>query len=72
MALKGIVITRNTILTTLAAARVYTCEIGYRGIHLDTTEKAFHCDVDSSTDEKGLKLVTVRCHGRLVNQTGAN
>jgi anti-anti-sigma factor len=71
MALKGMVITRNAILTTLAAARVYTCKIRFRGIYLDTTEKAFHCDVDSSTDEKGLKTVTVRCHGRLVNQTGS-
>lgn len=35
------------------------------------TEKAFHCDVENSVDEKGLKLVTVRCHGRLVNQTGS-
>lgn len=38
---------------------------------MDTKEKAFHCDVDSSTDEMGHKLVTVRCHGRLVNQTGS-
>jgi anti-anti-sigma factor len=36
---------------------------------LDTTENAFHCDIDSSTDEDGNKLVTVQCHGRLVNQT---
>jgi anti-anti-sigma factor len=35
---------------------------------LDTTE-TFHCDVNSSTDEKGHRLVTVHCHGRLVNQT---
>jgi anti-sigma B factor antagonist len=36
---------------------------------LDTTQKAFHCDIDSSADENGDKLVTVHCHGRLVNQT---
>jgi anti-anti-sigma factor len=35
---------------------------------LDTTE-TFHCDVNNSTDEKGHRLVTVHCHGRLVNQT---
>jgi anti-sigma B factor antagonist len=38
---------------------------------LDTTENAFQCDVDNSTDEKGNKLVTVQCHGRLVNQTAS-
>ena len=38
---------------------------------MDTTENAFHCDVDNSTDEKGHRLVTVRCHGRLVNQTAS-
>jgi len=38
---------------------------------LDTTENTFHCDVDNSTDEKGNKLVTVQCHGRLVNQTAS-
>ena len=37
---------------------------------MDTTEKAFYCDVDTSADENGHRLVTVRCHGRLVNQTG--
>ena len=36
---------------------------------MDTTENAFHCEVDNSADEKGHKLVTVHCHGRLVNQT---
>ena len=38
---------------------------------MDTTENTFHCDVDNSTDEKGNKLVTVQCHGRLVNQTAS-
>ena len=36
---------------------------------MDTTENAFHCEVDNSTDEQGHKVVTVHCHGRLVNQT---
>ena len=36
---------------------------------MDTTENAFHCEVDNSADGKGHKLVTVHCHGRLVNQT---
>ena len=38
---------------------------------MDTTENAFHCDVDHSADEKGHRLVTVRCHGRLVSQTAS-
>ena len=38
---------------------------------MDTTENAFRCDVTNSTDDKGHKLVTVRCHGRLVNQTSS-
>lgn len=36
---------------------------------MDTTENAFHCDVENSTDENGHKVATVRCHGRLINQT---
>lgn len=36
---------------------------------MDTTENAFYCEVDNSTDEKGHRLATVHCHGRLVNQT---
>ena len=32
------------------------------------SEVAFHCDVESSVEE-GVKVTTVRCHGRLVNQT---
>jgi anti-sigma B factor antagonist len=39
---------------------------------LDTTENAFDCDISSSTDENGQKLVTVRCHGRLVSQTAGD
>ena len=35
---------------------------------MDTTQNAFHCDVESSTDGE-VKMTTVRCHGRLVNQT---
>ncbi len=36
---------------------------------MNTTENTFRCDVANSTDDKGQKLVTVHCHGRLVNQT---
>lgn len=32
------------------------------------SEVAFYCDVESSVEE-GVKVTTVRCHGRLVNQT---
>ncbi len=28
----------------------------------------FHCDVESSVED-GVKVTTVRCHGRLINQT---
>jgi len=34
----------------------------------NTAEVPFHCDVESSV-ENGVKVTTVRCHGRLVNQT---
>jgi anti-anti-sigma factor len=34
----------------------------------NTSEVPFHCDVESST-ENGVKVTTVRCHGRLINQT---
>lgn len=29
---------------------------------------AFHCEVESSVEE-GVKVTTVRCHGRLIHQT---
>jgi anti-anti-sigma factor len=32
------------------------------------TSEAFHCDVEDGTED-GVKKTTVRCHGRLVNQT---
>ena len=32
------------------------------------SEVVFHCDVESSVEE-GVKVTTVRCHGRLINQT---
>lgn len=32
------------------------------------TSEAFSCEVESSTED-GVKKTTVRCHGRLVNQT---
>lgn len=35
---------------------------------MDTTQNEFSCDVDSSMDGD-VKTTTVRCHGRLVNQT---
>jgi anti-anti-sigma factor len=38
---------------------------------LNTTENVFHCDVENSTDEKGHRVATVRCRGRLVNQTSS-
>ena len=56
-------------LTTLNATWGYTCNITEQEIYLDTIQNAFHCDVENSTDENGQKIVTVRCHGRLVNQT---
>ncbi|MBB5343035.1 STAS domain-containing protein [Tunturibacter empetritectus] len=31
-------------------------------------EVPFHCEVENST-ENGVKVTTVRCHGRLINQT---
>jgi anti-anti-sigma factor len=34
----------------------------------NTSVTSFHCDVESSV-ENGIKTTTVRCHGRLVNQT---
>jgi anti-anti-sigma factor len=34
----------------------------------ETPEVAFNCTVENST-ENGVKVTTVRCHGRLVNQT---
>lgn len=34
----------------------------------NTSEVPFHCDVETST-ETGVKVTTVRCHGRLINQT---
>jgi anti-anti-sigma factor len=34
----------------------------------DTAEAPFRCDVEHSTED-GLKVTTVRCHGRLINQT---
>jgi len=34
----------------------------------NTSEVPFHCEVENST-ENGVKVTTVRCHGRLVNQT---
>lgn len=32
------------------------------------SEAQFRCDVESSVED-GIKVTTVRCHGRLVNQT---
>lgn len=32
------------------------------------SEVPFHCEVENST-ENGVKVTTVRCHGRLINQT---
>jgi anti-sigma B factor antagonist len=34
----------------------------------DISEAPFHCEVESSTED-GVKVTTVRCHGRLINQT---
>ena len=34
----------------------------------ETPDVAFHCSVENST-ENGVKVTTVRCHGRLINQT---
>ena len=34
----------------------------------ETPEVAFNCTVENST-ENGVKVTTVRCHGRLINQT---
>ena len=34
----------------------------------ETPEIAFNCSVENST-ENGVKVTTVRCHGRLINQT---
>ena len=34
----------------------------------NTSETPFHCDVESSV-EGDVKVTTVRCHGRLINQT---
>jgi anti-anti-sigma factor len=31
-------------------------------------EAPFHCEVESSIED-GVKVTTVRCHGRLINQT---
>lgn len=34
----------------------------------DTSEVPFQCDVENSVRD-GVKVTTVRCHGRLINQT---
>jgi anti-anti-sigma factor len=34
----------------------------------NTSEVPFHCEVENSVEE-GTKVTTVRCHGRLINQT---
>ncbi len=34
----------------------------------NTSEAPFRCEVESSVED-GVKLTTVRCHGRLINQT---
>jgi anti-sigma B factor antagonist len=34
-------------------------------------EAPFHCEVENSVDGEGVKVATVRCHGRLVNQTAS-
>jgi anti-sigma B factor antagonist len=34
----------------------------------DTSEVPFHCDVESLVED-GANVTTVRCHGRLINQT---
>jgi anti-anti-sigma factor len=34
----------------------------------NTSEVSFHCEVENSVEE-GIKVTTVRCHGRLINQT---
>jgi anti-anti-sigma factor len=34
----------------------------------NTQEVPFRCDVEDSTED-GIKVTTVRCHGRLINQT---
>jgi len=34
----------------------------------DISEVPFHCDVENSVEDD-VKVTTVRCHGRLINQT---
>ena len=34
----------------------------------NTSEVPFHCDVENSVED-GVKVTTVLCHGRLINQT---
>ena len=34
----------------------------------NTSDAAFRCEVENSVEE-GVKVTTVRCHGRLINQT---
>jgi anti-anti-sigma factor len=34
----------------------------------NTQEVLFRCDVEDSTED-GIKVTTIRCHGRLINQT---
>ena len=34
----------------------------------NTAEVPFHCEVENSVED-GVKVTTVRCHGRLINQT---
>jgi anti-sigma B factor antagonist len=34
----------------------------------NSSDTVFHCEVESSV-EAGVKVTTVRCHGRLINQT---
>ena len=36
----------------------------------NTSETPFHCEIEKSVDD-GANVTTVRCHGRLVNQTAA-
>jgi anti-anti-sigma factor len=35
----------------------------------NTAEIPFHCEVENSVDGDGVKVTTVRCHGKLINQT---
>jgi anti-sigma B factor antagonist len=64
--LRLVVLARNLNLMEAPCERDYISRMG--DFVANTSEAPFHFEVESSVDSD-LKMTTVRCHGRLVNQT---